>query len=154
MSTNFNGEGNIGTEPDIKIIASNGNNEPAVVMRISVHFDNTVKVGEQYEDRGGFWAQVEFWPKTLDEANRLKAIFQVGMRIKVDGNLVQEKWPDKTTGEERSQMKVRALPSGLSIALHRVEAVTLLPTKKPSAQQQNEIPPQPPLDGIEPVNYQ
>lgn len=146
MSTNFNGEGNIGTEPEVKTV-SGGNNEPSVVMRMSVHFDNTVKVAEGYEDRGGFWAQVEFWPRSLEEATRLKSIFQVGMRIKVDGNLVQEKWKDKNTNEDRSQMKVRTFTSGLSIALHRIDSVTLSPAKTLSNQQ--EIPETPLLDTSE-----
>ena len=133
MSTKFIGEGNIGNI-DKRTIA-NGNDEPKVVISINTHFDNLVrnKKTNELEDQGGFWAPVEFWPQNEAAAVHLiNNIFKVGMRIRVEGNLVNEKFNDKDTGEERSLMKVKTFQSGISICLQRLQATTLEPKKQDS----------------------
>lgn len=137
MATRFLGEGNIGNI-DMRSIA-NGNHPPRVVISLNTHFDNLVrnKQTDELEDQGGFWAPVEFWPQTDKIAQHLVTnVFKKGMRIRVDGNLVNETFADKDTGEQRSIMKVRTFQSGISICLQRLTSTSLAEPKR--AQPSNE----------------
>ncbi|UYZ83102.1 single-stranded DNA-binding protein [Entomomonas sp. E2T0] len=130
MGTRFLGEGNIGNIDSRTI--NNGNDTPRIVVSINVHFDNLVKnkKTDELEDQGGFWAPVEFWPQNIETAQHLiKNVFKKGMRIKVEGNLVNEKFEDKDTGDARSIMKVRTFQSGISICLQRLQSTELVPKK-------------------------
>ena len=61
MSTQFIGEGNIGSPPEYREFP-NGNDDPRRLLRLNVYFDNPVPTkGGEFEDRGGFWAPVEIW---------------------------------------------------------------------------------------------
>lgn len=144
MTTRFLGEGNIGNIDGRTI--NNGNEEPRVVISLNVHFDNLVKNKrtDELEDQGGFWAPVEFWPQNIEIAQHLvNNIFKKGMRIKVDGNLVNEKFEDRDTGEERSIMKVRTFQTGISICLQRLELTELVAKKPPTEKSDNTSQEQP-----------
>ncbi|KPY55536.1 Single-stranded DNA-binding protein, partial [Pseudomonas amygdali pv. sesami] len=64
MGTSIDWEGNIGSAPEFKEFA-NGNKDPRRLLRLNVYFDNSIPKsdGTGFEDRGGFWANVEFWHK-------------------------------------------------------------------------------------------
>lgn len=68
------------------------------------------------------------------------------MRIKVDGNLINEKFEDKDTGEERSIMKVRTFQSAISICLLRLDSVELVAKKAPTEKTDNTSQQQPTND--------
>ena len=54
MSTQFIGEGNIGSPPEYREFP-NGNDDPRRLLRLNVYFDNPVPTkGGEFEDRGGF----------------------------------------------------------------------------------------------------
>lgn len=147
MTTRFLGEGNIGNI-DVRTI-NNGNEAPRVVISLNVYFDNLVKnkKNDELEDQGGFWAPVEFWPNKVEIAQHLvNNIFKKGMRIKVDGNLINEKFEDKDTGEERSIMKVRTFQSAISICLLRLDSVELVAKKAPTEKTDNTSQQQPTND--------
>jgi len=109
MSTKFWGEGNIGTKPEFREFA-NGNKEPRRLLRLNVYFDNPVPKGDgEYEDRGGFWANVELWHK---DAERYSELYSKSMRVLVIGRMVMDKWEDDS-GEECSAMKVQASRVGI-----------------------------------------
>lgn len=115
MSTKFWGEGNIGTKPEFREF-SNGNKEPKRLLRLNVYFDNPVPKGDgEYEDRGGFWANVELWHK---DAERYSELYSKSMRVVVIGRLVMDKWEDDNGGECRA-MKVQA--SRVAILPHRLQ---------------------------------
>lgn len=117
MSTKFWGEGNIGTKPEFREFA-NGNKEPRRLLRLNVYFDNPVPKGDgEYEDRGGFWANVELWHK---DAERYSALFSKSMRVLVIGRMLMDQWEDDN-GEERSAMKVQA--SRVGILPHRLQSL-------------------------------
>ena len=59
MSTHFMGEGNIGSDPEVKMFSPNGNQPSRGVMRLNVRFDNPVPTDTGNVDKGGFWANVE-----------------------------------------------------------------------------------------------
>ncbi|QEA38620.1 single-stranded DNA-binding protein [Pistricoccus aurantiacus] len=120
MSTHFMGEGNIGTDPECKLLPANGNQPPRGVMRLNVRFDNPVPTDKGTVDRGGFWANVEIWHRDVELWSRL---YQKGMRVMVSGRMVLDEWKDRETGEDRSQFKVQAVRIGM--LPYRVSQVVL-----------------------------
>lgn len=125
MSTKFWGEGNIGTKPEFREF-SNGNKEPKRLLRLNVYFDNPVPKGDgEYEDRGGFWANVELWHK---DAERYSELYSKSMRVVVIGRLVMDKWEDDNGGECRA-MKVQA--SRVGILPHRLQSAGMATADSP-----------------------
>ena len=120
MSTQFMGEGNIGSDPEVKMFTSNGNLPPRGVMRLNVRFDNPVPTDNGTVDRGGFWANVEIWSRDVERWSRL---YQKGMRVMVSGRMVLDEWKDRESGEDRSQFKVQAVRIGM--LPYRVSQVVL-----------------------------
>ena len=130
MSTYFSGEGNIGSAPDFKEYP-NGNEEPRRVLRLNVYFDNPVpKKDGEYEDRGGFWAPVDWWHK---DAEHFATLFQKGMRVVVQGREERDDWIDD---EENERITYRINARRVSILPYRVESVKLSP-KQTSEDQEN-----------------
>ncbi|AOE80447.1 single-stranded DNA-binding protein [Pseudomonas lurida] len=129
MSTKFWGEGNIGTKPEFREFP-NGNNEPRRLLRLNVYFDNPVPKGDgEYEDRGGFWANVELWHK---DAERYSDLYSKSMRVVVIGRLVMDKWEDESGGESRA-MKVQA--SRVGILPQRLKSILMVTTYLPAENQ-------------------
>jgi len=119
MATSFWGEGNIGTKPEFKEFP-NGNEEPRRLLRLNVYFDNSIPRGDgKYEDRGGFWANVELWHK---DAERYSRLYAKGVRVLVQGRMQMDKW-EGDDGDENSAMKVQA--SRIGILPHRIESIVL-----------------------------
>ncbi|PBQ13312.1 single-stranded DNA-binding protein [Pseudomonas syringae] len=119
MGTSVDWEGNIGSVPEFKEFA-NGNNEPRRLLRLNVYFDNSIPKsdGKGFEDRGGFWANVEFWHK---EAEHYANLYQKGMRVLIQGRAIMDSWTKD--GEDFTQLKVQA--SRVAILPARIEAVHL-----------------------------
>lgn len=121
MSTYFNGEGNIGSAPEFKEYP-NGNEEPRRVLRLNVYFDNPVpKKDGEYEDRGGFWAPVDWWHK---DAEHFAELFQKGMRVVVQGREERDDWVDDDNND-RATYRINARSVG--ILPYRIESVSLNP---------------------------
>lgn len=149
MSTKFCGEGNIGAVE--KRIISQGNEPPKVVVSLNIMYDNSVKSKKtgEYEDLGGFWAPTEFWPKDIQTADHLiTKILLVGMRVKVEGQLVQEKFTDKQTNVERTLMKVRTTMNGVSLCLTRIDQVIIAHPKR-NGNEPNQQPQQSSINNFE-----
>ncbi|REC93342.1 single-stranded DNA-binding protein [Kushneria indalinina] len=104
MSTRFFGEGNIGSDPEVKMFPSNGNQPPRGVMRLNVRFDNPVPSDNGNVDKGGFWANVEIWHRDVEQWAQL---YQKGMRVLVPGRMVFSEWQDSERNN-RSEYKVQA----------------------------------------------
>lgn len=134
MSTHFMGEGNIGSDPEVKMFSPNGNQPPRGVMRLNVRFDNPVPTDTGNVDKGGFWANVEIWHRDVEQWARL---YQKGMRVMVSGRMVLDEWQDNE-GNSRSQFKVQAVRIG--ILPFRVAQVVLEPAQ---GQQTPHQPPSP-----------
>ncbi|MBZ9559043.1 MULTISPECIES: single-stranded DNA-binding protein [unclassified Modicisalibacter] len=110
MSTHFSGEGNIGSDPEVRMFPPSGNQAPRGVLRLNVRFDNPVPTEQGNVDRGGFWANVEIWNRDVETWARL---YQRGMRVMVSGRMVLDEWKDRESGEDRSQFKVQAQRVGI-----------------------------------------
>ncbi|WP_110648741.1 single-stranded DNA-binding protein [Salinicola peritrichatus] len=133
MSTRFYGEGNIGSQPELRTFPGNGNEAPRALLRVNVRFDNLVPTDAGMVDRGGFWANVEIWHR---DAGAWANLYQQGMRVMVSGRMVQDTWKDRDTGEDRSAFKVQA--DRVGILPYRVSQVVLEPaqgqaTRQPSS---------------------
>ncbi len=160
MGTSVNWEGNIGNAPEHRSFA-NGNQQPRQMLRLNVFFDNSIPDGNGgYKDRGGFWANVEWWHP---DAERFAQLFQKGMRVLVAGRAIMDTWKDKATGQEVSALKIEA--NRVAILPHRVDQVRLAQPKngeqRPANPQQSgqghngrgpdprsQPQPQPSLDGL------
>lgn len=100
----------------------NGNEEPRRVLRLNVYFDNPVQNKDgAYDDRGGFWAPVDWWHR---DAERWATLFAKGMRVAVRGHLERDDWTDGD-GEPHTTYKVDARSVG--ILPYRLDAVHLSP---------------------------
>ena len=140
MGTSVQGwEGNIGSTPEFKEFA-NGNKDPRRLMRANVYFDNSIPDGKGgYEDRGGFWANVEWWHK---DAEHYSQLFQKGMRVIVSGRAVMDRW--EKDGEENAALKIQA--SRVAIMPHRIASVTLTPSQSQGNTSRDQSSPQPAPD--------
>ena len=119
MGTEVVWEGNIGSDPEYRKIQK-GNNEPRHLLRLNVYFDRSIRLADgSYEDRGGFWANVEWWHR---DAESYSDLFQKGMRVLVDGVAVMDRWKD-TNGLEQAALKLEA--SRVAILPHRLVSVEL-----------------------------
>ncbi|WP_412461763.1 single-stranded DNA-binding protein [Pseudomonas sp. SC11] len=140
MGTPVVWEGNVGNAAEHRSFA-NGNKDPRHMLRLNVMFDNSIPDGQGgYKDRGGFWANVEWWHQ---DAERFAALFQKGMRVLVIGRAVMDSWTDKQSGQEVSALKVEA--SRVAILPHRIEHVSLSgngggqrPANQPQGQQRSQ----------------
>ncbi|UYC11843.1 single-stranded DNA-binding protein [Xanthomonas sp. CFBP 8445] len=125
MSTHFFGEGNVGSAPEFDEYP-NGNDEPRRVLRLNVYFDNPVPgKDDTYDDRGGFWAPVDWWHR---DAEHWATLFAKGMRVMVRGRLERDPWTD-SEGKSHTTYKVNA--RSVAILPYRLDAVELSP--KPAA---------------------
>ncbi|WP_248767875.1 single-stranded DNA-binding protein [Pseudomonas sp. MWU12-2345] len=121
-------EGNIGSTPEFKEF-QNGNKDPRRLLRINAYFDNSIPDGKGgYEDRGGFWANVEWWHK---DAEQYAKLFQKGMRVLVMGRAVMDRW--EKDGGEYEALKIQA--SRIAILPHRISEVSLAPPQNQNSQQ-------------------
>ena len=137
MGTTLQGwEGNIGSTPEFKEFP-NGNKEPRRLLRLNVYFDNSIPDGAGgYEDRGGFWAGVEWWHK---DAEHYASLFQKGMRVTVAGRAVMDHW--EQDGQPHHALKLQA--NRVAILPHRIIMVSLVPSQNQSSSQPRPQQPQP-----------
>lgn len=139
MSTQFIGEGNIGSPPEYREFP-NGNDDPRRLLRLNVYFDNPVPTkGGEFEDRGGFWAPVELWHH---DADRWQQLYQKGMRVLVVGRMERDPWTDN---EDQPRETWQANARSVGILPYRIESVALSPKPqeaepKPQATQESTAP--------------
>ncbi|QJI19793.1 MULTISPECIES: single-stranded DNA-binding protein [unclassified Pseudomonas] len=123
-------EGIIGSTPEFKEFP-NGNKDPRRLLRINAYFDNSIPDGKGgYEDRGGFWASVEWWHK---DAEHYAQLFQKGMRVMISGRAVMDRW--KNDDGEFQALKIQA--SRIGMLPHRVTMVNLAPSQAQTSLQSN-----------------
>ncbi|KPX35937.1 MULTISPECIES: single-stranded DNA-binding protein [Pseudomonas syringae group genomosp. 2] len=121
MATDFNGEGNIGTDPEYKEFP-NGDKEPRRLLRLNVYFDNSIPATNGgFEDKGGFWANVDWWHR---DAEHFASLFAKGQRVLIFGRVLLEQWVDDRQ-EQQAAIKVRA--DRVAILPHRVASVSMQP---------------------------
>lgn len=126
MSTRFDNEGNLGSAPEYHEFPNGDGEEPDRMLRVSVFFDNPVRINDAWEDRGGFWLPVEL---RHPDAQKWIVLYQKGMRVAVRGHLVSQKWIDEGQ-QNQVTMKVRA--RAIAILPNRIETITVSPKTPPA----------------------
>lgn len=100
----FRGKGNLGAAPELKRIEDG--TESRYVLPLRIYFDRRVPVrgdSKEYEDRGGFWLNASVWGR---RAETLHPLLSKGMRVYVEGTLVQRVWQTRDTGEDRAGLEL------------------------------------------------
>lgn len=101
-----------------KPVATSDGEEQRDLAVLRVRFNRPAFVDGKWEDRGGFWANVEVWG---GRAESLECIHK-GAIVGVAGSLVMNRWQDKETGEQKSAMVVKA--RSVTIVPSCIESVT------------------------------
>jgi len=103
MGNRFYGEGNLGADPELRY--TRDGDDDSAVCNLRVYFDKPVPVEDGgFEDKGGFWMNVELWgPRGVACADLLAK----GARVQVEGSLIGKRWQDES-GEDRTGLAVRA----------------------------------------------
>ena len=108
----FIGEGNLGQDPDLKSVRVGDENKDVANLRI--YFDRRVPDGEgNFEDKKGFWLNVEVWG---DRATHIARLCAKGSRVAVIGSLMDD-------GYEKDGQMMNAI-------VVRARSVYLVPTAK------------------------
>jgi len=98
----FNGEGNLGQDPELKTIKRG--DEPQEVANLRVYFDRpVVDAAGHFEDKKGVWLDVEIWGARAKDVARLCA---KGSRVAVKGSLIDDSY--SKDGGEVFSVAVRA----------------------------------------------
>ncbi len=129
MSCKFVGKGNLGNAPILKHLSVDG--VPNAVVEMYVYFDRLVPVDDDYEDRGGFWLNVEFWADRTERAERVARLLSRGCRIHVEGTLALRSWDGEAGPENRLILKAK----DITLDLARVESITFTTKAQPTAKQ-------------------
>ncbi len=101
MGNKFSGEGNLGTDPELR---NTGGDDDDAVCNLRIYFDKPVPVDDGFEDKGGFWMNVEIWGKRAIACSNL---LKKGNRVSVEGALIEKRWEDDSN-EEKSMLVIRA----------------------------------------------
>lgn len=132
----FSGVGNLGDKPKHKVVPVG--DEQRDVLDLRIYFDRSVPDGDGgYADKGGFWLSANLWGQ---RAKTLNELLDKGMRVRVEGTLIQETWEDRE-GEERSGMKLDL--DALTLELVRVATITMRPRETGAETPEPEAAPPP-----------
>ncbi|RJX68625.1 single-stranded DNA-binding protein [Vibrio sinensis] len=90
-------DGNIGGAPELRWQPGNekSGGEARPLLKFNVKYDRLIKTQrpeQPYEDKGGFWVGIDYWGK---DAESLSKLLQKGMRVRIEGELRMDSWPDK-----------------------------------------------------------
>lgn len=117
MSNVFVGTGNLGDAPTLKQVKVNG--EDRAVAEWRVFFDEYSRDAQgDIQQTGGFWMTCSAWDRRAENVARL---LRKGARVRVEGRIREETWKDKTSGEDRSEMRLAV--DDVFLALSRIESV-------------------------------
>ena len=116
MSNKFFGRGNLGADPELRYTPGE---DAQAVCALRVFFDRPKPDGSGgFEDKGGFWMNISYWGVRGEAAGR---VLKKGARVAVGGELHEETWQDKETGEPRNRLSVRA--DTVDLDLSRIESL-------------------------------
>jgi len=119
MSNEFRGNGNLADNPAVKTVTVSGEERQLAEMR--VFFDRLRDDGAGgLTDKGGFWLDVTAWGDELVE--RCGRLLRKGARVHVVGELQQQQWTSRETGEEKTALQLNA--SEVYLGLSRLESVS------------------------------
>ena len=87
----FQGTGNLGSDPEKKMVTVQGEQRPVVEFR--VFFERSVPDGDGgFKESGGFWRTVSVWQEGLGA--RVLAHLKSGAKVFVQGQQLASQWKD------------------------------------------------------------
>ncbi len=124
MKGSFIREGNLGQNPELKFIDDHRNEgDQVAICRFGVYFDYRVPTNDPdnpFEDKGGFWMDVEQWG---GRGERIAKLLKKGCRVLVVGDQVKNEWVNDK-GEEKEKLVIKA--TSVTLVLNsRVESIHL-----------------------------
>lgn len=127
-NSNFIFEGNIGQIPELRWQPGNdkSNGQSRPLLKFTAKYDRLVKTNnpdKPYEDKGGFWVNIDYW---RNDAEELVKLLKTGMRVRVEGQLRIDTWPDKNNPSQ-TQSGMALTASSISILPSRIESVAMKP---------------------------
>jgi single-strand DNA-binding protein len=87
--------------PELKYVGKS--EEKSAVAELRVRVPNIKRDSDGNFKERGFWANVSVWGKC---AEQLVKLVTTGDQIYLIGNLYQDKWKDKETGDEKTGIKI------------------------------------------------
>ncbi|GEJ56719.1 single-stranded DNA-binding protein [Anaeromyxobacter diazotrophicus] len=93
--------GNLGKDPEVRYTSGG---QAVASLRIATSRSWTDKASGQRKEETE-WHDVEVWGKQAEQCGEYLA---KGRQVYVEGRLKTDKWQDKTSGQERSKVKVVA----------------------------------------------
>ena len=93
--------GNLGKDPEVRYTAGG---QAVANLRIATSRSWTDKASGQKKEETE-WHDVEVWGKQAEQVGEYLA---KGRQVYVEGRLKTDKWQDKTSGQERSRVKIVA----------------------------------------------
>ena len=93
--------GNLGKDPEVRYTAGG---QAVANLRIATSRSWTDKTSGQKKEETE-WHDVEVWGKQAEQVGEYLA---KGRQVYVEGRLKTDKWQDKTSGQERSRVKIVA----------------------------------------------
>lgn len=118
----FRGRGNLGSAPELRRIEDG--HDGRCVLSLRIYFDRLVPTREGeaggFDDRGGFWLNASVWGR---RAEALQPLLAKGMRVYVEGTLVQRTWQSRESGEDKSSLELEV--DYLALDPSRVERIEL-----------------------------
>ena len=119
MSAAISSFGRVGTDPEQKTIGTGDDAKPLVRFRI--YIEGSVKSGDEYVDKYGFWSEVEIWRPGL--GRQVAEHIRKGMLVFVEGALLCKSYEKE--GETFEDFAVRA--EHVTLGLVGIEAITMAP---------------------------
>jgi single-strand DNA-binding protein len=93
--------GNLGKDPEVRYTAGG---QAVANLRIATSRSWTDKASGQKKEETE-WHDVEVWGKQAEQVGEYLA---KGRQVYIEGRLKTDKWQDKTSGQERSRVKIVA----------------------------------------------
>lgn len=95
----FQGTGNLGSDPEKKMVNVQGEERPVVELR--VFFERSVPDGAGgFKESGGFWRTVSVWKEGLGD--RVLTHLKSGTKVFVQGQEVASQWKDEHSQDRES----------------------------------------------------
>ncbi|QIK83523.1 single-stranded DNA-binding protein [Sanguibacter sp. HDW7] len=122
MPTNIHVMGNLTSDPELRVTPSG-----------HTLLSFTVAENSGYRNAAGEYVEhpTIFWPVTAwgeDMAKNAVETLRKGDRVMVVGETIQSEWQDKTTGDKRSRIELRARE--VAVSLRRVSGSLRRPTRR------------------------
>ena len=93
-----------------KITTNNGEERTVFNARVLINRSRYNEETDQYDDKGSFWVSFSLWGRA---AEAFQGLNLTGARLLIVGELAQESWTDRESGETRTGMRFNGREAAL-----------------------------------------